>query len=51
MMIPEFHSEMAQASQAAEKGLSCYPEPSEGTAFLRQIPEKADSSGKPSPSE
>jgi hypothetical protein len=31
--------------------LSCHPERSEGSAFLRQTQEKADSSGKPSPSE
>jgi hypothetical protein len=40
-----------QAEQAAEKVLSCHPERSEGSAFLRQTQEKADSSVKPSPSE
>jgi hypothetical protein len=41
----------AQASQAAEKVLFGHPERSEGSAFLPQTQEKADSSGKPSPSE
>jgi hypothetical protein len=50
-MIPEFRSEVAQASQAAEKVHVCHPERSEGSAFLSQTQEKADSSGKPSPSE
>jgi hypothetical protein len=33
------------------KSAVCHPERSEGSAFLRQTQEKADSSGKPSPSE
>jgi hypothetical protein len=40
-----------QPEEAAEKVLFCHPERSEGSAFLRQTQEKADSSGKPSPSE
>jgi len=42
---------VAQVLQAAEKVLFCHPERSEGSAFLRQTQEKADSSGRPSPSE
>jgi hypothetical protein len=38
---------VAGAEVAAEEVLSCHPERSEGSAFLRQIQEKADSSANP----